>query len=116
VIVEAVLCAAPHEVLALRTALIEGRVNGLSYNDGECGCLVGTLAIARNTGEYGIADLVPDSSRPAERFFLAISTGDTPVTSEFSRLAVEWIDLWHCKLAGAFVGQQWPGMAKSPAL
>ncbi len=39
----------------------------------------------------------------AERFFAAIKPGDTPETSQFSKLAVEWIDEWLNKMRAAFV-------------
>jgi hypothetical protein len=42
----AVLAHAPREVSMLIEMLKSGRVNGTCYSDGQCGCLVGTLAIA----------------------------------------------------------------------
>ncbi len=33
-----------------------------------------------------------DSSRLIERFFLGIKKGDTPENSQFSKLALEWVD------------------------
>ena len=88
-----VLSAAPLEVRALREALIEGRVNGSTY-EGKCACLIGTIANARHCNHLKIPDLEPDSSRPAERFFLGIKEGDTPENSQFAKIAVEWIDNW----------------------
>ena len=89
----AVLSASPKEVPALRTAVIEGRIEGSSYT-GECCCLVGTLANERHC-EYGdIPGLAPNSARPSERFFACINSGDTPETNQASRLVLEWIDQW----------------------
>ncbi len=104
----AVLCSAPREVLGLRKALVDGRVDGSTYV-GSCACLVGTLANERHCTLNEIPGLTPNSSRPIERFFCAIDRGDTPETSQFARLAVEWIDQWRLLLSGnPFEGQEWP--------
>ena len=97
----AVLSSAPAEVAGLRTAIMQGRIDGSTY-EGECCCLVGTLANVRQCFYEKIPTLTPDSARPAERFFLAISKGDTPETSQFSKLALEWVDLWLDNMRTAF--------------
>jgi uncharacterized protein YjbI with pentapeptide repeats len=89
----AVLSASPSEVVGLRQAILGGNIDGSTYN-GPCACLVGTLANVRHCKYDEIPGLAPRSSRPAERFFLAIKPGDTPETSQYSRLALEWVDLW----------------------
>lgn len=33
-----------------------------------------------------------------------VNTGDTPETSQFSKLALEWIDLWLANMRAAFQG------------
>jgi hypothetical protein len=82
----AVLCSAPAEILGVREALVQGLVNGSTYQ-GECACLVGTLE------KSGVKiSLGHDVSRPAEQFFLGIRPGDTPATSDLAKLAVQWID------------------------
>lgn len=87
-----VLLRAPREVTALRAALLAGHVDGSTY-EGECACLVGTIANARHVNHRQLgAGLKPDSSRPAERFFLAIRKGDTPATNGAAKIAVDWID------------------------
>ena len=97
----AVLSSAPKEVEGLRQALIDGHVNGGSYT-GQCACLVGTIANNCNKKYNELDVLKPNSARPAERFFLAINTGDTPRNSQFSKLAVEWIDQWLAAMRSAF--------------
>ena len=88
----AVLDSAPAEVPALLCALQEGRVDGSSYQ-GECSCLVGTIATARGVNFDDIPGLRPDSNRPAERWFLAIRE-DAPVTHPVVALTVGWVEEW----------------------
>ena len=97
----AVLSSAPTEVPGLIDALKNGRVNGSTYT-GDCACLVGTIANIRNTSYSNIRGLKPNSSRPAERFFLGINTGDTPETNQFSKLALEWCEEWLSAMQIAF--------------
>ncbi|KGS89852.1 pentapeptide repeats family protein [Burkholderia pseudomallei MSHR7334] len=89
-----VISQAPREVPALIEALKAGRVDGSTYS-GECACLVGTIANARgidvDSSKFGIPK---DSSRPVERFFMAIRKGDTPETNAASKLALEWAETW----------------------
>ena len=89
----AVLCSSPREVPSLRTALAQGQVDGSCY-EGDCACLVGTLANARHCNYAEIPGLTPDSSRAAEVFFCGIDRGDTPETNQFSAIALEWVDQW----------------------
>jgi uncharacterized protein YjbI with pentapeptide repeats len=97
----AVLCSAPSEAGALRLALVEGRVDGSTY-EGKCACLVGTLANARRCTHDQIPGLSPNSERPAERFFMGIKMGDTPETNQFSKLALQWVDEWLANMRSAF--------------
>ena len=97
----AVLSAAPSEVEGLRKALKEGRVNGSTY-EGQCACLVGTIANVRGCRYDQLPVLKPRSNRPAERFFLGIKTGDTPDTNQFSKLALEWVEQWLNNMQKAF--------------
>ena len=88
----AVLDSAPAEVPALLCALQEGRVDGSSYQ-GECSCLVGTIATARGVNFDDIPGLRPDSNRPAERWFLAIRpemSGNNPIVAK----TIEWVGEW----------------------
>ncbi len=95
-----VLLRAPHEVDGLIAALKAGKVDGSAY-EGDCCCLVGTIANVRHCNYRNIPNLEPDSQRPAERFFLAISTGDMPKTNPACKLAVEWAEEFQSLIAVA---------------
>lgn len=97
----AVLSASPMEVTGLRAAIAEGRINGSSY-EGACACLVGTLANVKGCDYQHLPMLKPNVARPAEQFFLGIKTGDTPATSQFSKLALEWTDQFLANMQAAF--------------
>jgi hypothetical protein len=89
-----VLQAAPWEAELVRLAIIEGEVDGSSYN-GECCCIKGI--IARNLGVpvkklkqlFGIS-LNPTS--PLEIFLFNLTEGDTPETSQYSWQMLKWLD------------------------
>ena len=85
-----ILIHAPAEIQGLRLALTEGRVDGSTY-EGPCACLVGTIANVRHAN-YQEIGIKPDSTRPAERWFMGIKEGDTPETNQISRITVEWLD------------------------
>lgn len=89
----AVLAAAPREVPGLLEALRQGRIDGSTYS-GECACLVGTVAKLRGCEYTAVDGLVPNSNRPAERWFLAIRPGDTPATSQVSAITTAWVEEW----------------------
>ena len=86
----------PNELEFLRDALIGGRVNGSTYNDGECGCLAGTMAYAKGIHDYTGGNINngltfhSDGSSPRETFFLAIKKGDTPDKNPACQIALEW--------------------------
>ena len=86
-----VLLYAKNEVNGLRQALLDGKVDGSTYT-GECACLVGTLANVRHCKHNEIPFLIPDSERPAERWFLAITKGSTPENNNAAKITLEWID------------------------
>src|SRR4029077_8279126 len=83
------------EVPALRKALVEGRVNGRVY-EGECACLVGTLANA-DGGLTKVCNAIPFYERGThnfgESFFLNIREGDTPEKNSFAAHAVKLCDM-----------------------
>jgi hypothetical protein len=94
-----VLNATPGEVDGLRATLFSGKVNGSTY-EGECACLVGTIAHVRGCNYEHIDGLKPDSTRPIERFFLAIRPGYTPENHQVAKVVAGWIDEWRGHRAG----------------
>jgi uncharacterized protein YjbI with pentapeptide repeats len=99
-----VLLRAQPELPALRAALVSGRVNGSIY-EGPCSCLVGTIATARGCSYRDLDGITPNSSRPAEQWFMCIRMGDTPETSTVVAQTVAWIDEFTA-LLGAGAGAQ----------
>jgi hypothetical protein len=86
------------EINYLKQAIIEGQIDGSTY-DGSCACLSGTLVNGAKKSNGAKEEMVVDSimkcrdsRRPIERFFLGINIGDTPETSQLSKLALEWIE------------------------
>jgi hypothetical protein len=97
----AVLSSSPSEVLGLRQAIIDGKIDGSTYS-GDCSCLVGTIATLKKVSAEEMPILRPNSNRPIERFFLGIKVGDTPETNPVSKLVLEWTDLWLSNVKTAF--------------
>jgi uncharacterized protein YjbI with pentapeptide repeats len=95
-----VLLRAPHEVDGLALALKEGRVDGSAY-EGECACLVGTIANLKHCSHTAVPGLAPDSNRPAERWFLGINRGDTAETNQIVKITLEWIEEFQSLMAAA---------------
>jgi uncharacterized protein YjbI with pentapeptide repeats len=90
----AVLEKAPTEALGLLDALESGRINGSVY-EGECACLVGTIANLRHEKYDKLSiDLQPSADRAAEKWFMAIGRGDTPANNPVSQVTVEWLQAW----------------------
>lgn len=78
------------ELVGLKAAIDEGRVSGTLY-EGECCCLVGTLARGLGVHFRQIPGIYPSLSNPAETFFFGIKVGDTPETSQLSEIASDWV-------------------------
>ncbi len=82
------------ELPFLREKLIKGEVNGRVY-EGDCACLVGTLANA-DGGLEKVCETIPyydkGTHNPAEAWFLNISKGDTPEDNIFSAHALKLLD------------------------
>ena len=83
------------EVPFLRAKLIAGEVDGSEY-EGECACLVGTLANA-DGGVEKVCSTIPfyekGTHNYGEMWFLNIHTGDTPKNNAFAKHAVMLCDL-----------------------
>ncbi|MDE2099531.1 MAG: pentapeptide repeat-containing protein [Patescibacteria group bacterium] len=97
----AVLCSAPNEVDFLLKSLKEGKVDGSQY-EGECACLVGTIAKARDCKYDTMPKLQPNSSRPSEQWFTQIKSGDTPANNKAAKMAYDWIREWKENMMMAF--------------
>jgi len=80
------------EVPGLIQALRDGRVDGSVY-DGECACLVGTVANLRGVD---VGEIEHDPDHPAERWFLMINKGDKPGDDTgggfAAKKALEWAE------------------------
>jgi hypothetical protein len=83
----------PKEVPAVLQALREGRVDGSTYQ-GDCACLVGTIANVKGVRYDELPSIRPNCSRPAERLFLGISRGDIPATNPIVKVVEEWTEEW----------------------
>jgi hypothetical protein len=99
--VYAVLSSAPREAAAVLAALRAGAVDGSSYQ-GQCACLVGTIAKAQHCDYQHVPDLTPNARRPAEQWFVQIRPGDTPETSEACKQAAIWVEAWIDRMRTAF--------------
>ena len=93
-----VLLNAKKEVGFLKQAVIDGKIDGSTYS-GECRCLSGTIeksAIIHNgqDQEKNVKRILDcrASTRPAERFFLAIRPNDTPENNQASKIVLGWIE------------------------
>ena len=85
------------ELPFLRKMLIEGKVDGTQY-EGECACLIGTMANAKQNGDriIKVCQQIPyydkGTHNMGETWFLSIHKGDTPENSIFAKHAVDLID------------------------
>lgn len=87
----AVLLRAIPEIPRFKHSIIEGRIDGSTY-EGECCCLNGTLCKSENELIRINVLTVRDSERPIERLFLSIKKGDTPQTNPVLKLVLEWVE------------------------
>ena len=86
-----ILSKAPKEIGGLKKALINGNINGCAY-EGDCCCLVGTIANVRGCNYTELEGIIPNNSRPAERWFFGIKVGDTPKNSKIAKITLDWIN------------------------
>lgn len=65
----------------------------LTY-EGQCACLVGTVANVKGCRYDAIKGLSPNAGRPAEKWFLGIHAGDTPANNQIARITEGWLLDW----------------------
>src|SRR5882757_3589898 len=92
----AVLDISPGEVVGLLAKLRAGEVDGKHYQ-GECACLVGTIASIRGVNYEQIPGLTPNSARRSERWFLGIRIGSTPDNNQLAAITDDWICEWQAE-------------------
>ena len=88
-----ILSHAPGEVRGVQEALREGRIEGLFY-EGDCCCLVGTIAKLRRRNVDELPGIPLDGLRPAEAWFEYIHRGYTPEKSQRARMTDGWLTEW----------------------
>ena len=101
-----VLFYAVKEIPALKQHLIDGKINGSAY-EGECSCLKGTIATARGCSYTQLAGIKPNTSAPAECWFMNIKIGDTPENNNVSKITLEWINEFEMIVAGITVADRY---------
>ena len=79
------------EISGLKKSILNGKINGSVY-EGECACLVGTIAKVKGCSHHAIPGLTPNSSRPAEIWFLQFKEGQTPENYSPLKLTLDWIE------------------------
>ncbi|MBO1267068.1 hypothetical protein, partial [Arthrobacter cavernae] len=79
------------EVPFLKEKLLAGEVDGSQY-EGDCACLVGSLAKGKETSVANVCSTIPyytkGTHNPGEQWFLNIHEGDMPADNAFSKHAV----------------------------
>jgi hypothetical protein len=89
-----VLMHSVKEVPFLKKKLLSGEINGTQY-EGECCCLVGTLAKA-DGGMENFVSQIPFYEKglknPCEQLFFQIQEGDTPENNQFAKIALDVIE------------------------
>ena len=90
-----ILSCLKSEVPYLKQSIIDGKVDGSTY-EGDCACLVGTLAHGKDTDKVceSIPFYVKGIHNMGETFFLNIKKGDTPENNEFSAHVLKLIEMF----------------------
>jgi hypothetical protein len=95
------LVGAKAEIPLFIQSMLDGKIDGSQY-EGECACLVGTLANVRGVS-YATAFPDHSSGNPAEQWFLMIKKGDLPYAETGGGFALgkalDWT-LEYCATAG----------------
>ncbi len=84
------------EVSFLKEKLLKGEIDGSTYEDGDCVCLIGTLARA-DGGMDKVCQAIPfyekGTQNAGEDWFLKIHKGDTPENNQFSAHVLKLIEM-----------------------
>ena len=102
-----ILDQAPAEVAGLRATMVDGKIDGSTY-EGPCSCLAGTIAAVHGCSVDALDDelgIKTDASRPAEQWFICTQQGEKPIPveegTEFETesvfrisVALVWLDKW----------------------
>lgn len=90
-----VLTYTKSEIPYLKEKLEKGEVDGTQY-EGECACLIGSLANAKKEYHEKFVFCIPDYElglhNPSEQLFYQIRKGDTPDNNQFAKIAMEVIE------------------------
>ena len=88
-------CLRP-EVPAFKEKLLAGEIDGSQY-EGECACLVGTMANIKNNNVDQICESIPfyekGTHNMGETWFLNIKKGDTPDNNQFAAHVLNLIEM-----------------------
>ena len=89
-----VLSYTKQEIPYLKEKLENGEVDGTQY-EGECACLIGSLANSKKEYHENFVSCIPDYQlglhNPSEQLFYQIRKGDTPENNQFAKIAMEVI-------------------------
>lgn len=80
-----------NEIPAFKEKIIAGQIDGSCY-EGACCCFVGTFANIKGCDYKKLEGVYPDSGSPTEKWFMGISQGHTPESSQIVKITMEWIE------------------------
>lgn len=89
-----VLDKAPNEAKGVLQALHDGRVDGTVWQEGNCGCLIGTIGTLQCREYDDIPNIDHTNYDDIQDWFEEIHGGDTPADNEYSAKVAEWIEEW----------------------
>ena len=69
--------------------------------EGPCACLLGTIANVRHCKHTEIEGIHPDSSRPAEVWFMGIKPKDTAESNQIVKITLDWIAEFQALVGGS---------------
>jgi hypothetical protein len=86
-----ILLKSKNEISKLKEKILDGQIDGSVY-EGECCCLLGTIAVIRDCNYKNLKGIAPSSSRPAEQWFSMFKKGMSPENNDKLKLTVDWIE------------------------